>query len=794
MTILEPSLTAKSIREVLKKLGQFEQLPETPLAEYVLIQQQLNRPEYVKDDTAVARAVFDLIVTVITDQFVKLRALFNRPHPNTETTYDERIAAIESDAASNNDHLMAASSIYYQYLVPELGLDGDGIDAHYPVTKRTMQRWRDDFFENIRLEIIRQETAARLHYRQKRCKLALPQTPIARLDTQEQTIRTALGQLQSTKAVMLYGPAGSGKTVCAVQIAKRSIDLWQTFGEIVWLRLPDVNQYTPTAEDLLGLICDKLHIRHNNIGTMRALQGYLTALADHEQLLLILDSADGWMWPIIETWPLLGQCWVIVTASTRHFAWSASEIGCLPITLSDTMRLLTFLRNHFYPLPIDDDLDSLSEEMHATLGGNIGQIKQAYRFMNDLELQVGATTNHTLDIARLSIGQQQLLLILGYTIHNMPITYGTLSAIQHELHLASTTRLERDILTLQDGGYVQREHHPPDYYYHPMLPLTHLLAHNNPNTAHTSLMDAIIKHKHLLMSYNVLASEASWTTIPPDKLRILVQLAHHYVKQQGLWQAWLWHLRGMEDDLHPYPTRHVVLLTEKAATLRWLGQLQDARHEIDDAIAIAEPYSLVLADALLERSRIALYMNVIDEADAQWAGDIFNQLGDQDGIYRALTELARLWFHIDPDTAERYLSQIPQHDIHHLALLSEIKLGQGLINDALTLIRQCLRQTDRRDTSYARLLHILAQVLFAAGHLDDVYPVYENAINYAQQAHYLDMWGLARLYNNFAAMLIRVGDIEAARMQLQQALILYDQLQDDAGRQAAQDNLNMLSR
>ncbi len=794
MTVLEPSLTPKTIREVLKKLGQYNQLPETPLSEYVLIRQQLHRPENVKDSTAVARAVFDLVATIVTERFAALRQKHQRPHPQTETTIADYIAALRQDAASNNDILMAASSIYYQFLTPELGLGTEEIDAYFPVTDRTMQRKRDEFLELIRQDIIRQEIIARLQYRQKRCLLALPFNPITPLPSQEQTIRTALEQLLRTKAVLLYGAKGIGKTTIALQVAKRSIEMLP-ISDVAWVELGSSPLSAATSDDLLRLICNSLHINYGNVSPQRAFQSYLATVRQDEQVLLVLDNIDRWLEAVLGTWALLSQCWLVVTADARHAHWSGSEISCKPIAQREAKQLLQFLQAHFYPIKTAaDDLDIISDELYMLQQGNIGHIKQTFRFMDQFTPKRGNRSRHQLAVKNLTASQQQLLLMVCYMALNTPLTHDTISDMVLGLQLAPDNRWQQDFLILLDSGYLQSEQHPSERYYHPNFDLDQIMR--DTDTITIKLADIVLQQHHNLMSFSMLSCYPLWPMLAPEKLLKMVRLAHQHIKQRNLWQPWLMQLRAIEDTLRPSPAQLIVLLIEKSAALRWLGQFQHAHQEIDDAITLAQQdeFSALLAEGLLERARLSAYLGVPDTTDAQWAGEIFTEHNDADGVQRTLLTLARLWFRTDPNTAEHLLNQIEHHDLSHWALLAEIKLAQGEIDEALKLTRRCLRQASHEEAAYARLLNLLGQILLTDGQVEQAAAVYENAINYAQQ--YYDVWSLARLYTNFAAMLMNESDNEndlySAREQLLRAIQLYTQLQDEEGYQAAQANLSLL--
>ncbi|PJF43724.1 MAG: hypothetical protein CUN55_07630 [Phototrophicales bacterium] len=789
MTAREPALTIKSIRDVLKRLGQFDQLPETPLAEYVLVRQYINRPESVKDNTAIARIVFDVVANVITEEFTRLRQKLKLPAPTTEQTNEDHLNAIKLDAQSDNPLLMAASSVYYVYLTPELHLDFETVDRLFHVDSRTMQRWRNQFFERVRQKIIKQEVEARQNYRKKKCLFALPHTPITFLESQEQTIRSALNQFQHTKAIMIYGPSGSGKSVVAEQLAKRCIEILP-ISDIVWLRLPQELSDNPTSDDLLRLICDELYINYAKLSPRHALQSYLAALSNDEQLLLILDNASEWMRALLDSWIILGQCWLIVTANARLPEWPTSEIGCQPISLTEAKQLLKFLQRHFYPTPNTDDLASLSETLHETYHGNIGHIQHAYRFIEHLTPTVHF--QHQLPLTRLSDQQQRLLLLMGYLALNTTLIYDTISRVVQEIGLCPQEQLERDFLALIDSGFLQAEYHPPERYYHLAMSLEQLLSNDLFATNNTQLIECIIKKSHQPMGFHLLCCSLTWTQLSSEQLLKIVRLAHYYVKQKNMWQQWLMRLQSLEKNLTSYPTSYIILLIEKAAALRWLGRFQDAQQTVNKAIALAHPFPLLLAEGLLERSRLAPYIGTLDDTDAQWAGEIFTEHGNQEGIQRALLSLARLWCYSDPETAENFLLQVTEHDTVYWSLYAEIKLAQGHIKEAREMIRHCLQQANHQEASYARLLNLLGRILSADGQTDAIYPVYENAINYAQQ--YYDIWGLARLYTNFAAILINFGDLSTAREQLLRAIQLYKQIQDSTGQQAAQDNLNLLRK
>lgn len=795
MSVLEPSLTAKTLREILRKMGQFDNLPDTPLKSYVLVQQQLDRPENVKDETAIARIVFETIADIITEDFVELRRQHQRPDPRRELTNADRLAELKRDAASNNHRLMAASSIYYVYLTPELGIDAKDIDRYFPFVDRTMQRRREEYLEHVRYLVIQREIAARQTFRQIRCLLKFRQETAIPLASQDQTVRTGLAQLQRSRALHLYGAAGSGKSSIALQIAKRFIDL-MPIDDATHIMLPTGLTHTPTPAELLGLICDSLHIAYRQIGPERAFQGFLTTLAPKDGILLLLDNAENWMPAIVATWALLSQCWLIVTANARHPAWPGAENRIQPISQREAQQVVRHLQAHVYPKQkVDDaDLDSIAEELYMLQHGNIGQIKLAYRYLDEIDPTIGAEQRHHAALQALSGSQQALLMMVSYIALNAPITYHYVQGIASQLHIVRPNRLQHDFLALVDAGYLYSENHADERFYQPALNLEQFLLDEALQASHQTLIDAVLDQHHAFMGFSLLTPPQLWTLTSAHKLMRLVRLAHEHVKTRNLWQHWLLHLRDLEDQLRGNIERHTVVLIEKTAALRWMGQLQHAQYNIDDAIVLAQQAHnpLLLAEGLLERARLSIYVDEPNEADAQWAGQIFMDQNDQDGMQRVLFVLARLWARMDAKIAEHYLAQIAQHDLPHLALLAEIKLAQGQLNDALNVVRRCLREANHEEAAYGRLLNILAKILIADEQVDYAYATYENAINHAQ-LHY-DIWGLARLYTNFAAMLMNEGDIYPAREQLLRAIQLYEQLQDSAGQQAAQANLDMLQQ
>lgn len=785
MSTLEPSLTAKSIRNILKHIGNYKQAPETPLSEYVLVRQQFHRPETVKDDAAINRLVGDLVTDTITELYAQLRQQNNLPMLTTESlSRDEAIAIIQQEASLNNDLLMGASTIYYQFLQPGLGLDLDILYNYFPAEERTIQRRRNVFLDYVCQHLIAAETAARNQFRQTRCRLSLPRQSITPLNSQTAAIEQGVTQLQATHALAIFGRPNSGKTTIATQIAKQMLDV-SPVRDIAWVSLHD-NVLKPSLENLLHLTCRQLHITPSTIPE-RDFHTYLATFEPHEQMLLIFDAADAWGEVITAHWHLMSQCLVILTMTVRSMTWPGADLPTTPIEVAEARQLVRFLAKSYYPNATQGDLLVVADELHDIHRGNVGDIRQAFRISNQIQAHQSQAVL-SLPLEHLSRHQRDILGLFAVWPSRLSMTFSMLQSLLDEIELADLQATQYALISLIDMGYLRAEAYQDDVHYLLDVAPAQLL-----DTKAINNLSAAARHStHAELSYYLLNKIIFWQQLPVDDLLALTRLAHQFAKQHHLWRDWYATLQAIEPTLSNSIEHLVILLTKKVSALRWLGQFHDAQDIITEAVTIARDKSLgsPLAEALLEQARLLHYNNEDGTVEAHWAGELFTTLNDQEGIRRALFVLARLWLHDDVDTAENYLNQISPQNTAHLALLAEIKMLQGDTSSALIWVRRCLRQANEDEAVYARLLNLLAQILVADGQRDEALIVYENAINHAQR--YVDWWSLARLHTNIAAHLMADANFSLAHEHLTKAVKLYQSLQDDDGLRTAEENLALL--
>lgn len=802
-----PALTVDSLRDAYDDLRSAKAKidPNNPLLTFVLIQRRINTPNMGRDLVFQQRAVFDVLIDVLSNEYANLRKIQGLPYPQADWGLEDCLVAMSEDAATENKLLIGCSASYYRYIRYDLDFLMEKVGAAIFQVPRNLRRLLNTFFDHLLQVFLKLEVEARAADQQLRCLLALPRQTLAYLHSQNETIDTGFHYLSKFEppALLLYGVPGIGKTTLASRLSELLVKQ-TSIGDVAWIRLDQLShEYERSATVLLDLICDKLNLTRSGKSSLQVILGYLQFFKDtRQELLIVLDGADNWAQVLQDAWDWLGHCIVIVTTRQRFSLWQGNEIQCLPLSATETYAFLEFLQRQ-----LSGKKTSFSDDFYNSIwqkvGGNPGAIRQTLRLSSvlppDASLAPPELSAFYLDIwVNRPPEVQQFWVLLDLLSLAKPIEYTELVEYNYYINGQNrhTSNQTLDDLIAVGMIEIQINEHNQYLYSVPVGVRNHLSSELA--LATTTLTEKIIASEGLNtigeIAFNIL-NTPTYTEVLWPYLADLIYHAHRFVSTNGWWTQWLSITDKLSKAKHLVLSHALYFELETAIALRWLGFFGQALEKTDYIIMQArrEEISLLLGQALTEKSKLLLYFNKYELALAlaKEAFAIFSEIGATIEMEECKVVILRSLSRIDSHQARTWVDKIDRRDATVWEVINHLEINLGNKQAALLAAQQCVDSQRINDPGYARSLGILAESLLLNGNTSEAIQRYEQAINLLQRKQ--DIVGLARMYNNFGAALMP-RDMGRAKQQFKAALNLHQKLQDAHGRDIAEENLQMIDR
>jgi tetratricopeptide (TPR) repeat protein len=772
MQMLEPVLTAETLRSTLEKLSRGESLPDDPLSGFALVWSRFNHPDIPRNDVTLQHIIYDVLEEAVVSAFAELRTNHARPAPDYNATYEEALVDLSADASVDNDLLFGGSIVFHQYLRPDLSFSTEIIAESVHISARSVRRYRNRFITHVQRRLIADELAFRRQYRRDMVTLQLPIRGCVQFETQQSVLRyvfSVLSDYAQTQPTLLFGPAASGKSTIALQLAHTLVETNQFF-DALWLDLRDTS--ISNAEELCILLVEKLQLYPiaENQSHLQLFQHYVALQTATQRLLIILDNADHCLASIMASWQWLSHVTLIVTARARPTDWPGIEQQPTPLSQTETKKLLRFLHQRLFPRQPIDDIAAQSIHFWKEFSGNVGHIQRAYQ--RQFEIPPTQHTRLSQLAATIGFAEQQVLLLIQLIGKSQLVTYTLLHVKTSEILEIAELELQAIIVRLADHQLIYIEHDPTDYIYR-----SRETNFSCTDEARTRLVRAIIDAQDQQLCLSVFDSH----NLQPQLVQQLAQcipLAHDHVLHNGHWHDWQFCMEQLLAYTELSIADEVLIQTELAVINRWRGNFRDAeRHlRLAQQYLQSETLPVLEANVLLEQTILRHYQHQPADTPAQQALALYEQHGTLQQIDMARTVLARTIHKQHPDKAYDVMQAITTRDGTYWSLLAHINLQREQYHEAHEAARACVARLHPSDTRYARGLALLARTYVLLNESENARHTYENALNHAQ--HSQDIVALSRLYFNFAYFLFTTGQHHEARKYMLRAVEIQESLQD----------------
>lgn len=758
-----PVLTPKSLKDTYKAIRDGD-LRQSVFHDFVLVAQQLKNPDALRGETAEDHTITTLLVQLTTEEYNQLRLKHQFPPVDDQCTRPEAI----DDMALIRDHdsnlLVGASAIYYYFV--RYDLDWSSLEIVYDYLDRpdrSARRYANQFIAHMVSVIMEREQEVRSKDRETRCWLALPHQDILSIESQRQLFSNLSPEIP--QSILIRGQAQSGRTTNALNIGRYLIQD-PRIAEVVWIDL-DSRPPQPIAD----FVCSTLRLPvQQGYLPEQVLDGYLQLLLQKDQyLLVILDNCDDWHLEVEAAWRWLSHCVVVATTQRSWPDWHGTQIEVPSLNRTEAQQLLEFW-NRAYRKVWTPHFD----ELWTITGGNLGALRHALALLGQLPIPNIFSLSALGDYYRktwyqLSEDEQTLWILLDI--------WGTATYPQISEAGFLPAYLDRMLLNLLDLGFISVQ----DSLTYQVSRSIHSNIITEAGRLVSQLLPEIQQIESLILPFWASYDYHSYVT---KYLKNLIGPTHEQVATTGEWQWWLEVCQYLAASNILSVDDQLLFRLEAAIALRWLGRFNEGLREL--ASILEQDISDELrSHVLIEKSTLYFYSNQL--SDALEMAQAAHACMESD---RSRLALLRILSRTDPQRAKTWFPQLNQHDPAISSIRAEIEIKMNNYPQAVVEARRALQLLPAHSPGYARGQCLLAQALALQGEFEESETTFSAAV--ARLHHRHDIVGLARFYNNYGVAMIYAERWEEARQLWQQALGLYEKLQDAHGRQTAEDNLRLI--
>ena len=761
-------------------------VPGQPLLGLSLVDEQLTDPAAPRGAHLRHFALHTLLVDTITQAYNRQRAVLGLPAVDVTASVVVLASALALDAQTGNHELLAWSVLYARYVRVDAALQQPDLADALNSNVRSIRRYQQHGVRRLTEALTAAEWSARRRQRRRRLSIALPSSEPLSLFGRDRELAALFDVLdQAPPHAVIIGAPGIGKTAL-VQGFLHKLIADDRFAAVAWLNDPPSVGFA-YSQVRMTLLPPDADIEIREFLALRP-----TAI--------VLDGVDA-LWANPTQLDQLLQAWssaLVLVTSTRYLPFSQPHIL---LRLSELSRQAAATLVHHVSAGVHEaeDVPALSDMVWAAVGGHplaLTLLTRRTELLPALDgVEVGQTVEPLFRSAydTLALSHRRAL----YAFVAMPVglvsTHELLS-IWHGLFTPSdvTELLRTSWLTRRsvEAGLVELPQAARQYLYR-------RLEHDTAAQATAvTLLDSLDR---ALRAGNSFAAQAAEHVIWAHRLPLTVSLRRSWLNY--LWRRVApaealprWRVL-LEGALAASPVGSADLKLMYGVCLRRLGDWEEAADALAGAISDAGHSGdfLIQAEALAELATLERYRGAYESALAR--------LGQAEGSAqrlnaRALLDtiaLERAQIAVDSGNAAWAEAQLAllADSLRVLALKAEVRLLQGDLDEAEQLINLAYDYLPAADyTAEARLRTILGRAHQQAGAATRAYEHFLAALTRLEQSD--DIFGLNRARGNAAAVLIELGDLEAAGPLLRAAELEQVVLGDAAGLATTRHNAQVV--
>lgn len=726
-------------------------------------------------------ALDELLVSVIRDQYVQLRSLYDLPAPQVGISFATAITVITEDAAVSNPDLLGWTWVYFRYVEDSLHISQQWFCDAVKLDDRTIRRYQNDTINQLMKHLIRLEQKARDIHRKQILSVRLPhQGSIAYLFERERELDIVRNS--TIKHIYISGVQGIGKSVfveCFLQEKINNDDLDQ----ILWIESAKNVDYVKfyIQEQLLSenskvTLAEYLSIRHIAI-----------VLDDCEYLLDEMHQLEAFILEFSNAY--------IFLISHRFQAVP----GCLQINLQELSPIgaSALLRQ----LQLDTEAFEDNQYVWQRVGGNPLAIQLLVQNRTIFDLQVA--TSLTLDHVFLNIYQslqqsEQLAWLILALLHNT-VSLSDLSEWESTpvsadnfmglVRLSIATQTENSRITLASSA-----RHFIEFCYRSTSELQSVLERF---VSDLNSVDRTENDLELCIVESALSN--NWIQLSED---IYLECARYYSKhgiRRGHFAIWHAILIRYAEDIR---SNNVELAIRYGVCERHLGQWVNAHSVFANVIKMAGITGDFghQGEALLEIAILMRWQG--NYRSATEALDHVKVLGEsrfapQFGDRLLIEEIEIALEQNQTDNAWSMVKQLQESELRKQVLIAEICARESIPRFSFETMQNWvtgLLSHDSSSTSVYARLHILM------GRISEKQGDNDSAIKHLSIALALltdqdnDPFALGRTQTNLASLFIQINQLADAQMLLNSAKSIQRQIGDRVGLAASMHNEHTVHR
>ena len=760
--------------------------PGQPLLGLSLVDERLTDPDAPRGAHLRHFALHTLLVDTITQAYNQQRAVLGLPPVEASASAAEVVSALGLDAQAGSHELLAWSVLYARYVRVDAALQQPELADALSSNVRSVRRYQQHGVRRITEALTAAEWNARRQQRRRRLSIALPSSEPPRLFGRDHDFAALIDLLDhAPRHAVIIGAPGIGKTAL-VQAFLHKLIVDDRLEAVAWLNDP------PSADFALSQLRALLVPAEADIDVREFLALRPTAI--------VLDGVDA-LWSNAAQLDQLLQAWasaLVLVTSTRYLPLSQPHV-VLRVSELGRQAASALVAHVSAGLHDAEGAPALSELVWEAVGGH--------------PLALALLTRRTELLLTLDAGE------VARTVEPLfRSAYETLSQAHRRALYAFAAMpvglvATHEVLSVWQGLFT-----PPDVA---ELLRTSWLTRRSVEAGLVELPQAARQYLHSRLDVD-LAAQATAVMVLDGLDRALragnpfaAQPAEHILWAQrfpltpSLRRDWLNRLWREDVPAEALPRWRVMLQNELSRStvgsaglkliygvcLRRLASWEDAAAALAGAIADAGRSGdfLLQAEALVELATLERYQGGYESALAR--------LGQAEGACRRLNAralldaiaLERAQIAVDSgnaDSAEAQLATLPD-GLRVLALKAEVRIMQGDLDEAERLVSAAYDYLPAADyIAEARLRTILGRAHQQAGAVARAHEHFLAALTRLEQSD--DIFGLNRARGNVAAVLIELGDLEAAGLLLREAEPEQIVLGDAAGLVATRHNAQIV--